>query len=476
MSNLKRMATTPLQQIFSDKISADKAGFFYTPELNQRLHLIRHLLQHSEQLLVVMAEQGSGKTTLLTELRQQPESHWQLLNLNGDPQLPEQSLLHALLADMHVKADGKTREGLRDALRSHVAAIRYNGSLPVLLVDDAHMLPLDSLRLLVEFSMTGEVQTRLRVLLCCEPQITSIFSTPEFAIIQNTLIHTLDIPRFTAKQSTEYIQFKMLQAKYKGEVPFSNLQLRKFFQNSEGVPGNLNQQVAQMLDQQYGGGNSSPTASPVAMNFNKIRRKVPKAIPKGWWIFIWSSLFLLTLVLAQQLKQWIYADKTAATPAVVTHQLPSPEPESVTLNPKVNAIPTILPSVKPTQLEPEQPEVENALDPADSSDASQQSGLTGVQSPAWLRRQPVDFYTIQILAAHDKKSLANFLKKRSFQKGVPIALFATQHQQKPWYVLTYGMYTNRELANQARNKLAKKLKNQQPWVRGLANIHQKIDQ
>ena len=54
---------------FDDPFGAKLYRYFLTPELSQRLNLIRHLLQNSEQLLLVLAENGCGKTAILNQLK-----------------------------------------------------------------------------------------------------------------------------------------------------------------------------------------------------------------------------------------------------------------------------------------------------------------------------------------------------------------------------------------------------------------------
>ena len=266
--------------------------YFLTPELSQRLNLIRHLIQNSEQLLLVLAEAGCGKTSLLNQLKKvasQQCEHWWLYTLVSSPALSPETLISEVLVAFNVRQDGKPTQVLQETLRSHIAATRYNGQLPVLFVDDAHLLPLATLRLIVELAMQGEPLTRMRVALFCEPQITSVLATPEFDIVHNTLIHSLDIPHFSQTQVRDYLQFRLQNSRYSNVRPFSSDFIKKIYAESEGIPGEINLAAQQVLRQ-----------------FVETRTipKVPAFLYHSKWL--WSIPVIIVLMGIALLGYWKY--------------------------------------------------------------------------------------------------------------------------------------------------------------------------
>ena len=63
------MSNSKVSSYFDNPFSVTPHRYFLASELNQRLNLIRHLVQNSEQLLLVLAETGCGKSSLLKQLQ-----------------------------------------------------------------------------------------------------------------------------------------------------------------------------------------------------------------------------------------------------------------------------------------------------------------------------------------------------------------------------------------------------------------------
>lgn len=511
----------PLSLLFTTE--ADDGSFFMPPELAQRKNLIQHLIQHSEQLLLILADQGSGKSTLLHHIKTEAQDDWKLFNLSGHPSISEELLLKNLLNIFNVRSDGKTLATLRETLRSHIAATRYNNQLPLLLVDDAHMLPLDTLHLLLDLVMSGEKQTRLRVVLFCEPQITSVLAAPEFSQVRNTLIHTLDIPALTERQVDEYIKFRLAEGRYTKDNPFSGMTVRKLFEQSEGRIGRLNPLAQQIINEKL---EEQLHIREDAQNGSKSYKMV--------WLVVLALLFIGLLFGLQWLKNNFFTTEPMATENLTLPEVSIPlqgslpvqnktaeeTPEEVlALNPDLLK-PTTLEEnqgfsaqrldqdvsqkIKAARLEiPNPPDTEettnisrtpetapaeqvqteeNQTPPSDTEAApatppainnSEHSRIAGVKSAYWLSQQNPQDYSIQILGSHTLEGVSRFI--RQYEVDGDMALYLTEHQNRDWYVLLYGVYSSRQAAKQALRQLPNPLRQQtKPWLRSLSSIQAAI--
>jgi DamX protein len=464
------------------------AGFYITPELTQRINLIHHLLQNSEQLLLVLADEGRGKTTLINQVVATASEHWKIFTPASSPALSENALITTLLSAFNVRPEGKPPAALRETLRSHIAATRYNGQLPVLLVDDAHMLPLETLSFLVRLVMTGEPQTRMRVLLFCEPQITSVFAAPEFEIMRNTLIHTLDVPRFSEKQVRGYVQFQLAQVGYAGFSPFGDAQLRDLYHSTEGVPGQVEAQVKEMLENLP----ERPLrpdhlSTPGGRRTRFTLRHVSVGI-------VIMCVFLLLLLFVSWLKSLMFStpaeelEASTTPPAVITTTthapqyattLPPPPPlPAGTADTSVRSVREIIAALAPDEDFPALEEDHAASPPEQAppevDTSADQSGVPGVKSAAWLRRQAPQAYTLQILSTFDTAAIPSFIARYKLQGE--IAVFTSSYRTKPYHKLVYGIFPDRDSAQAALNKLPAALRQEtRPWPRTLNNIHAEIE-
>ena len=52
--------------------------------------------------------------------------------------------------------------------------------------------------------------------------------------------------------------------------------------------------------------------------------------------------------------------------------------------------------------------------------------------------------------------------------------FETQHEGRPWFVVTQGLYGTRQQAQQGVSKLPEALRKQNPWPRGMSAIQQSL--
>ncbi len=425
----------PEDSSFNNPFSNTSHRYYLTSELSQRVNLIRHLIEHSEQLLLVLAEKGGGKTALLNQLKRIAEKecqHWWIYTPDTSPALSSEVLLSSILNTFHVRHDGKPFAILQDSLRNHIAATRYNGQIPVLFVDDAHQLPLATLKFLIELNMQGKPPTRMRVVLFCEPQITSILAAPEFEMVQNTLIHTLDVPVFSDTQVRDYLQFRLHGTRYGNIHPFHSEIIKKIYDRSEGLAGKINMYAQQILQQ-----------------FAEQRHDIH--LPHSFAAqskSLWSVAIALVLVGLSLLFYWKSIEENQISSAIF-------QPTAT------------VPSFVPTEVRAEKEE-EPLLKTEEPKEILDQQ----VKEADWLSVQNPNDYTLQILGTHELSNLQKFTKR--YSDITEFAMFKTIYRNKDWYVLVYGIYSTRTEAQAALKEMPAELQNTKPWIRSIASVQELI--
>lgn len=77
-------------------------------------------------------------------------------------------------------------------------------------------------------------------------------------------------------------------------------------------------------------------------------------------------------------------------------------------------------------------------------------------------------YTLQMLGARSKESALSFIaNQKSSEK---FHYFSTIYKGAPWYVVIYGEYANRDIANSSIKKLPADLRKMRPWARSVRGV------
>lgn len=106
--------------------------------------------------------------------------------------------------------------------------------------------------------------------------------------------------------------------------------------------------------------------------------------------------------------------------------------------------------------------------PASNSVAIKKIDWSPYQSDAWIKGLNSKYYTLQLMASHDDQGIRNFLQERGVSSQY--AVYSSEKNSKPWHVIIYGVYENREFADLARKELPSYLKDYSPWVRNIGEV------
>lgn len=116
--------------------------------------------------------------------------------------------------------------------------------------------------------------------------------------------------------------------------------------------------------------------------------------------------------------------------------------------------------------------VKEVLKPTSSSAIIKKIDWSPYQSDAWIKGLNSKYFTLQLMASHDDQGIRNFLQERGVSSQY--AVYSSEKNGKPWHVIIYGVYENREFADLARKELPDYLKDYSPWVRNIGEVQNTI--
>lgn len=91
------------------------------------------------------------------------------------------------------------------------------------------------------------------------------------------------------------------------------------------------------------------------------------------------------------------------------------------------------------------------------------------RSKEWLQEQAEGAYLAQILGSYSEQTALKFIEKIGEQK-VEVFYLKTEHKDKAWFVVFYGVFLGKSYAQDAVRSSPKLIKDQNPWIRRSAEV------
>ncbi|MCG7959662.1 MAG: AAA family ATPase [Candidatus Thiodiazotropha taylori] len=216
---------------------SDNNEFFSTPEVTAHLDLIRHLIENSELVPLVRGAEGSGKSLLASRLQEMAPENWMVCHFSAEPTLQPERLL-AFIARCSGLPD--IAGDLMQRLADRFEVLRKRGRTPVLLVDDAQMLPPTSLITLLRlFERQVEGDRLVSIVLFADEQIDLLLSTPQLQVMTPQSIQAIDMPVLTRQEATGYMAHLLKNEGLSDNFALDESKLNRLHKETGGVPGPL---------------------------------------------------------------------------------------------------------------------------------------------------------------------------------------------------------------------------------------------
>jgi DamX protein len=482
--------------------------FFSTATLAKQIEVLRNLVNFGDLLLVVSGAEGAGKTTFLNQFVRAADRRWNCCRIDARAAMILDSMVDELLRGFGLNAQGNDARSNEALLRAHLTDLHSNGDIAVVTVDDAHLLTPICSEFLLGLAQPHE-DIELRLLLSAEPGRLG------FPTNDAKRVHVVVLQAFNEQQCGDYIHARLRYGGLGGNSPFSATMVEEIHQDSGGLPGTIHSLALHALLA------NTDTA--------QVQRRPSKISPPMIYL---AAALVIAVGGAVFLRPDPGFEPVAGIDAGATGMVRGP-PGGETAGPDASqtAAPgNERQAVKAVAAEPEPltgsvtakaPAVESKQAPAsvvrarasgdtkvfalDESGAftrpanivvspgpvkgvtfavsmAQMVRLAGNVTPGagasarsraahdldWLRKQEASNYVIQLVGTRDRAAAGKFVDDHKL--GSKGAWFLTSHENKPWYVVVYGMYPDDASARVAIKTLPEALRAGSPWPRSLANV------
>lgn len=513
------------------------AVFYAGKQHGKHLDLLLHLSRYSNLLLTVTGQQGSGKTHLKNRMLQQLDSGVMVSLLDAKQTMTAAQLLPKLSQSLNIEIPAKADfEFYITEIRNLSNQLNQEGGSCLIVIDNAENLEQDALDLILELATTTSDSHRPHLALFGRQELFTKLHHKDNITRFESVGHHLPLEPFNESEARLYLEHRCASVGI-NSLPLNEQQFMNVFKASKGLPGLLNLALINQLrqaasapavqdDEAPAKKVKSPTKPAAAPAKAKVKAKKSKDTKpsKERKLPLWP-LFAATGVIALLLIGFMYKDELLGNS--------TPKAELANESPSIFQSKNTLPALPIKTLEPKAPEpiapeivivdeqpsnglpIEALLDLPDDTPNTVKPFVAPVapapvartpapapvapvappkaavvakptpkpaSKPTWvdkdarreatLMAKPANHYTLQMMGTQDEAAVKSYIQAQAAPAN--FSYFEGRYKDKPWYVVVYGDYADRDQALAAIQSLPEALQKQRPWAKSLQSIQTDI--
>jgi MSHA biogenesis protein MshM len=310
-------------------VTPETESFFVQGSRKALVESLLYVLSNEQGIIKITGEVGSGKTTTCRYLlKTLPPAQFKSLYL-ADPTLTRDQLLFAVADGLDLQFDRAKPELIIRVIRQRVESLFAEGKRVVLMIDEAHAMPeetLDQIRLLSQIASSGN--KIMHVLLLGPEELDHNLAMPELRAVRDRITQSLRIKRLRTSDIGDYLAFKMQSVGYEGPPVFTGNAIRIIARLTNGLPRRINvladkALLACALDRRY-----EVRSRDIAAAAKEIKLERSRTNTDGWMIGVGGfflgatcAIFALTFALS---RGWIQIGPATSVPVQASEPAPGP--------------------------------------------------------------------------------------------------------------------------------------------------------
>ncbi len=214
--------------------------FFEEAERGATLAALVYAILHDEGIVRVSGEVGSGKTMLCRVLMERLPDHVSTIYLSN-PSLPREEILRAIADDLDLSiSDDRMSVALRE-LQDHLIRLYAEGRRVVVLIDEAHAMPDETLEQVRLFSnLESNRHKLLQIVLFGQPELDETLDKPSMRQLKDRITHSFRMRPLSPDEIARYLTFRMRAAGYRGPDVFTAAAATAISKASSGLTRRVN--------------------------------------------------------------------------------------------------------------------------------------------------------------------------------------------------------------------------------------------
>jgi len=296
--------------------------FFDGADRGATLEALIYAILHDEGIVKLSGEVGSGKTMLCRVLMERLPQHVETIYL-ATPSLARDEILHAIADDLELRlTNERTTVALRE-LQEHLIRLYGAGRRVVVLIDEAHVMPeetLEQVRLLS--NLESNRHKLMQLVLFGQPELDATLAKPSLRQLRDRITHAFRMRPLSAPEVAKYVSFRMRAAGYRGPDVFAPGALARVARASGGLTRRINILADKSLLAAF-------TQDVHAVTERHVRAAIADSefarLRKPWRPAVYAGAALVTGVLIGAAVHWAFFSRAIKLEAPVA-QIPAIPP------------------------------------------------------------------------------------------------------------------------------------------------------
>jgi MSHA biogenesis protein MshM len=215
--------------------------FFDGANRGATLDALVYAITHDEGIVKVSGEVGSGKTMLCRVLMERLPENVTIIYL-ANPSLSRDDILYAIADELGLNVPENARSSaVMRALQDHLIKSFSEGRQVVVLIDEAHAMPVETLE---EIRLLSNLEANrnklLQLVLFGQPELNDVLARPDMRQLKERITHNFGLAPLVHDDISHYLDFRMRAAGYRGPSVFSPAALKLIAQSSLGLTRRIN--------------------------------------------------------------------------------------------------------------------------------------------------------------------------------------------------------------------------------------------
>ncbi|GAB4415791.1 MAG: hypothetical protein OHK0032_11920 [Thermodesulfovibrionales bacterium] len=274
------------------RLTPDPAFFFPSAEHNEALLTMNYVVEQREGFCLVTGEPGTGKTTLLNVFKEGWKDKAEIA-LILTPRLSPDEFLLSVLEDLNVKLTRTGKSDILKAFRDFLVEKSRAGRPVIIIVDEAHDLPddtLEELRLLS--NLETEKDKLLQIILIGQPEIERRLNGDNLRQLNQRITVRERLSPLSSNETLEYINYRLIKAG-KGFLRLDEKSLKPIYKSSLGIPRIINILSSRAIMSAYLDGSNIVTTRHVRYAMRHLKDQIhQKGRPSKKWLLYAAIVFL----------------------------------------------------------------------------------------------------------------------------------------------------------------------------------------